>query len=233
MTTARGAPSMSPVELAGMIDHTLLAPGATAGDIERLCREAVEHCFASVCVNPARVELAASLLRAESSRVRVCSVVGFPLGAGLDKVGETKRVIGLGAEEIDMVISIGLLREGRLDEVLSEIEQVVRASGGRPVKVIMETCYLVDDQKLSVCDLAIEAGAAFVKTSTGFGSGGATEKDVRLLSGRARGRIGVKASGGIGTLDAARRMLRAGATRLGCSRSVSIMLEAEAERLDR
>jgi deoxyribose-phosphate aldolase len=224
---------MSPSELAEMIDHTLLSPGATTEDIEKLCREATKYCFASVCVNPARVELAASLLRAGSSRVRVCSVVGFPLGAGLDKAEEAGRVVRLGAEEIDMVISIGLLREGRPDDVLSEIEQVVRASSGLPVKVIMETCYLTDDQKLMVCDLAVEAGAAFVKTSTGFGSGGATEEDVRLLSGRAGGRIGVKASGGIGTLDAARRMIRAGATRLGCSRSVSIMLEAEAEHRGR
>ncbi|MBN1433491.1 deoxyribose-phosphate aldolase [Candidatus Fermentibacterales bacterium] len=207
-----------------MIDHTLLRADATSSDIERLCGEAIEHSFCSVCVNPCMVELASSLL--EGSGVLVCSVVGFPLGAGLCKAVEASMAVRLGAGEIDMVASISGILEGRTDEVRREVEDVVGASGGKPVKLIIETCLLSREQKLLGCDVAMEAGAAFVKTSTGFGAGGATVEDVRLLRERCAGRIGVKASGGIRTLDDALAMVEAGATRLGCSGSVQIMREA-------
>lgn len=209
--------------LASMIDHTLLRPDATAIDIRKLCLEAIEYNFASVCVNPVRVDYAVGLL--SDSGVMVCSVVGFPLGNGLSKFHETEQVVKLGADEIDMVIALGLLKDGLYHAVKEDIRAVVKAAQSRPVKVILETCYLTREEKIISCRLAEEAGAFFVKTSTGFGSGGATPEDVALLAASTGENIGVKASGGISTWEKAVSMIEAGASRLGCSASVSILNE--------
>ncbi len=208
-------------ELASKIDHTLLRPEAGPEDIERLCAEALEHGFATVCVNPAWVARAAGLLVDGDSGV--CSVVGFPLGATLCMAGETERAVADGADEIDMVIPVGHLRAGMLDHVSLTIGDVVDAAAGRPVKVIIETCLLAEDEKVTACRLALGAGASWVKTSTGYSSGGATAADVRLMREAVGGEIGVKASGGIRTLQDALAMLEAGAGRLGCSRSIGIV----------
>lgn len=209
--------------IARFIDHTLLKPDATAGQVRRLCAEAREHRFCAVCVNPCHVPLAAAEL--EGTGVLVATVIGFPLGATLAraKAAEAAAAVELGAGELDMVMNIGALRDGRDDIVRDDIAAVVAAARGRPVKVIIETCLLTDAEKRRATGLAIEAGAAFVKTSTGFSTGGATEPDVRLLAGAAAGRVGVKASGGIRDLAAARLMLAAGATRLGTSSGVEIV----------
>ena len=209
--------------LASMIDHTLLRPDATEIDIRKLCLEAIEYNFASVCVNPVRVNYAVDLL--SDSGVMVCSVVGFPLGNGLSKFHETEQVVKLGADEIDMVIALGFLKDGLYHAVKEDIRAVVKAAQSRPVKVILETCYLTREEKIISCRLAEEAGAFFVKTSTGFGSGGATPEDVALLAASTGENIGVKASGGISTWKKAVSMIEAGASRLGCSASVSIVNE--------
>jgi deoxyribose-phosphate aldolase len=208
-------------ELAGIIDHTCLAPDAGRREIDRLCREAAEYGFKSVCVNPLWVGLAAKLLGGR--RPLVCSVVGFPLGATTAKAFETARAVADGADEIDMVIPVGHLKQGSHDVVRRHITEVVEAAAGRPVKVILETCLLERREKVAACRLAVEAGAAWVKTSTGFGAGGATEADVRLMAETAGDRAGVKASGGIRTFEQALAMVKAGAGRLGCSRSVEIV----------
>ena len=212
-------------ELAKMIDHTLLDPTATREGIERLCEEAKAYNVHAVCVNSNWVPLAISSLK--GSDIKVCSTVGFPLGASLPevKVFEARTVIGLGAAEVDMVINIGALKSQDLAAVRNDIAQVVNSSGGSLVKVIIETAYLTSQEKVQACKLAEEAGAAFVKTSTGFGAGGATIADVSLMRKTVGNRLGVKAAGGIRTLRDALDMIEAGATRIGTSSTVQILRE--------
>lgn len=218
-------------EIAARIDHTLLSPAATATDVERLCREALEHGFATVCVNGAHVARCADTLR--GARVGITCVVGFPLGAGdpRAKSHEARLALEAGARELDMVIALGALRAGDRAGVLRDIEGVVaaaRAAGGC-VKVILETGLLDADEVVLACRLAEEAGADFVKTSTGFGPRGASLEDVRRMRASVSARMGVKASGGIRTPGFARELLDAGATRLGTSASVALVRAAAAE----
>ena len=212
-------------DLAALIDHTLLKPDAIRSDFERLCREAARHGFAAVCVNSSHVALCTALLR--DCQVPVAATVGFPLGAcsTVAKTAETERAIGDGAGEIDVVCAIGALREGRRELFLSDLRAVVGAAHGAPVKVILETCLLRDDEKRRGAEWAREAGAAFVKTSTGFSLGGATVEDVRLLRDAVGADFGVKASGGIRDAAAADEMIAAGANRLGTSAGVAIVTE--------
>jgi deoxyribose-phosphate aldolase len=220
-------PPATPIDasIARFIDHTLLRPDATAADIRKLCREACEYSFASVCVNPFWVELAARELA--DSRVKVCTVIGFPLGANTTaiKVAETEEAIRTGAGEIDMVINIGELRGGNHDAVRKDIAAVVQVArrSGAIVKVILETALLNDQEKTAAAQLARAAGADFVKTSTGFGPHGATAHDVALLRRAVGPEMGVKASGGIRTLEELNSMLAAGATRIGTSAGVKIV----------
>lgn len=215
-------------DLAKFIDHTLLKADATDADVERLCDEARRFGFASVCVNSRFVPLAVRILR--GSGVRTVSVVGFPLGAMATaaKSFEAQQAVLEGAEEIDMVLAVGALKQGDIEAVTDDIRAVVQASDSVPVKVILETGLLDDDEKIAACAAAKAAGAAFVKTSTGFGPGGATEADVALMRREVGDALGVKASGGIRTTDDARRMIAAGANRLGCSASVAIVGGGEA-----
>ena len=210
------------MKIASMIDHTILAAGATADQIGKLCREAVEYGFASVCVNSCRVPQARALL-ADSS-VKVCTVVGFPLGAMSTKAKayEAAAAVEDGADEVDMVINIGYVKDGAWDCVLDDIKAVRKACGDKVLKVILETCLLTDDEIVRACRTAVEAGADFVKTSTGFSTGGATEEAVRLMRKTVGPDVGVKASGGIRNLETALRMVEAGASRLGCSSGVAI-----------
>jgi deoxyribose-phosphate aldolase len=214
--------------LASMIDHTLLKPEATEPQIRQLCSEAKQYGFASVCVNPTHVKLCASLLK--DSPVRVCTVVGFPLGATLPQVKafEARQAIADGATEIDVVVNIGALKDKKDDLVERDIADVVQAAhaGGALVKVIIEAALLTDDEKVRACQLAKKAGAEFVKTSTGFGPGGATTHDVTLMRQTVGPKMGVKAAGGIRTLQDAQAMIEAGANRLGASASVKIVIEA-------
>lgn len=209
--------------IARTIDHTLLKPDATRKEIVTVCEEARRHNFASVCVNSTWIGLVAQLLA--GSPVKPICVVGFPLGAmsTAAKVAETVLAVEEGAQEIDMVLNIGALKGGDLSTVYEDIAAVVDAARSRPVKVILETSMLDRDQKISACVLAKAAGAAFVKTSTGFGGGGATVEDVRLMRAVVGPDIGVKASGGIRNTEVARNMLAAGADRLGASASVAIV----------
>jgi len=210
-------------ELARYIDHTLLKPDATAAQIEKLCAEARAHGFYAVCVNGDRVALARHHL--EDSPVRVAAVVGFPLGAmSADaKRYETEAAVDDGAHEIDVVLNIGRLKDGEDARVLRELRDIVEAADERPVKVILETCLLTRDEKVRACQLVLESGARFVKTSTGFGPGGATIEDVELLRATVGPRFGVKASGGIRDTTTALAMIAAGATRLGTSSGVAIV----------
>lgn len=218
------------MNLAGIIDHTILKPEATAADIQRVCAEARKHGFASVCVNPYWVSLAAFELR--GSAVKVCTVVGFPLGANITetKMAETVAAIRVGANEIDMVMNIGAMRSSNEIAVRNDIRAVVEVAhrGGALVKVILETALLSDDQKVAACRIAKQAGAEFVKTSTGFGPGGATAADIRLMRETVGPDMGVKASGGIRTLEDLRSMVAAGASRIGASASVAIVEAAAA-----
>jgi len=215
-------------ELAWMIDHSLLRPQATREELKKLCGEAIAFHFKAVCVNPVHVADAAVLLKGETPLI--CSVVGFPFGTHTpaSKAAETEETIRLGAQEVDMVLRVGALKEGRDDEVEEDIAAVVRVAAGRPVKVIIETCYLTEEEKIRGCKLSVKAGAAFVKTSTGYGSAGATTADVRLMRQAVGKGIGVKAAGGIRTLADALAMIEAGATRIGASASVAILREMEA-----
>jgi deoxyribose-phosphate aldolase len=213
-----------PQDLAHMIDHTLLKPDATAEQVQSLCEEAAEHSFASVCVNPFWVPVCAELLRGTS--VMVCTVIGFPLGASSPavKAHETRRAVADGAEEVDMVINVGALKSGLTDLVRRDIAGVVEAAGpGVTVKVILETASLTDDEKITGCQLSVEARADFVKTSTGFGPGGATAADVALMRRIVGPDVGVKASGGIRDQKKALQMVQAGASRIGASASVKIV----------
>jgi deoxyribose-phosphate aldolase len=214
------------MDLAKMIDHTNLKASTVKEEILKLTKEAKEYQFASVCVNPTWVELAAQELK--GTDVKVCTVIGFPLGANTKevKVYETKDAIEKGAEEIDMVINIAKLKDGDDDYVESEIAGVVEASKGKAiVKVIIETCLLTDDEKKQVCSLAVKAGADFVKTSTGFSTGGATIEDVALMKQTVGAHVGVKASGGIRSKEDAQAMVHAGATRIGASSGIAIVTE--------
>ncbi|GAV25090.1 2-deoxyribose-5-phosphate aldolase [Carboxydothermus islandicus] len=218
---------VNPTDIAQRIDHTLLKATATYTDIEKLCQEAKQFNFKSVCVNPVFVPFAFQILK--DTEIKVCTVIGFPLGATSTavKAFETSWAVDNGATEIDMVINIGALKAGRYDEVLTDIKEVVSAAKGKNpnvvVKVIIETCYLTDEEKIKACELAVEAGADFVKTSTGFGTGGATVEDVRLMKRTVGEKAEVKASGGIRSLADAIKMIEAGATRLGTSSGVLIM----------
>jgi deoxyribose-phosphate aldolase len=217
------------MDIASLIDHTLLKPEATPEQIAQLCAEAREYGFASVCVNPIYVKLAARLLK--DSPVKVCSVVGFPLGATPPEVKafEARKAIRQGASEIDMVIHVGALKAGDDDHVERDIAAVVAAShaGGAICKVIIETCYLSDDEKVRACEITKRANADFVKTSTGFGPAGATVEDVALMRRTVGPEMGVKAAGGIRTLATLQAMVAAGASRIGASASVKIIQEAQ------
>ena len=218
--------------LAGMIDHTLLKPDATPEQIAQLCFEARKYGFASVCVNPAWVELCAQLLK--GSPVKVCTVIGFPLGASAAdvKAFETKTAVEQGATEIDMVINIGALKARDLELVAGDIRQVVKTAhpAGAIVKVIIEAALLTDEEKTIACLLSKEAGADFVKTSTGFASGGATAHDVALMRRTVGPEMGVKAAGGVRTFEDAEQMIKAGATRIGASAGVKIIQGPSAEK---
>ena len=215
-------------DIARLIDHTLLKPDATRNDVKKLCEEALRFGFASVCVNPWNVSQAAEILH--GSAVRVCTVVGFPLGATPPQVKmfETEECIKLGAQEIDMVINIGALKSGEDAAVESDIRGVVEAShrGGAITKVILETALLTTEEKIRGSICAKNAGADFVKTSTGFSTGGATAEDVRLMRAVVGGEIGVKAAGGVRSLEDLKKMVEAGATRIGASASIKILEQA-------
>ena len=214
--------------VAGMIDHTLLKPDATRADIEKLCREAAEFHFATVCINPTWVALSARLLA--GSGVGVCTVIGFPLGATTSDVKhyETRRAIFDGAAEIDMVINVGALKSGDYELVGRDISAVVQPcrEAGRVSKVIIETSLLTDEEKVMACTLSKAAGADFVKTSTGFASGGATPADVALMRRVVGAEMGVKASGGVRDFEGLKAMVAAGATRVGASAGVKIVQES-------
>ena len=211
------------MELNKYIDHTLLKADATSDQISKLCNEAKEYDFASVCVNTCYVPLCAELL--EGTDVNVCCVVGFPLGAMASeaKANEAKWAVDNGAKEVDMVINIGALKEGNIDYVTEDIRKVVEASKPAIVKVIIETCLLTDEEKVKACEASLNAGAAFVKTSTGFSTAGATPEDVALMKNTVKDNCKVKAAGGIRTYEDAMKMIDAGADRLGCSAGIKIM----------
>ncbi len=211
--------------MASMIDHTILKASATEEMIEALCQEAIKYNFASVCINPVFVKFAAKKL--SHSNVKVCTVIGFPLGANSPetKAFEATKAVEDGAHEIDMVINVGMLKSGNLKYVEDEISRVVKASKGALVKVIIETCFLTDEEKVTACKLAKNSGANFVKTSTGFGTGGATAADVALMRKTVGASMGVKASGGIRSLSETLAVIEAGANRIGTSSGVSIIDE--------
>lgn len=206
-----------------LIDHTLLKQDATPDQIIKLCEEAKEFDFMSVCVNPAYVPLASDCLR--GSDVKVCTVIGFPLGMNLTrtKVDEAKLAIAQGAEEIDMVINVGMLKNGNDDFVQEEIKLLKEVAGKKVLKVIIETCLLTDDEKVRACIAAKNAGADFVKTSTGFSTGGATAADIALMRKTVGPEMGVKASGGVRTHEDLIAMVEAGATRIGTSNGTKII----------
>lgn len=212
------------MNIASMIDHTLLKPEATEEMIENLCKEAKENGFAAVCVNPFYVKKAKELL--EGTEVKVATVVGFPLGANVKEVKafEAKKAIEDGADEIDMVINIGALKNGDYEIVKEDIKAVVdEAKGKAIVKVIIETCLLTDEEKIKACELAKEAGAHYVKTSTGFNKAGATVEDVKLMKETIGENMKIKASGGIRDYETAKAMIDAGASRIGASSSTKII----------
>ncbi len=228
MTPAKPAPEARDWKsVARVIDHTILKPEATPGQIEQLCREALQYGFAAVCVQPSYVAQAAALLR--GTEVKVASVIAFPQGATLTSIKhyEAVQVISLGAQEVDMVQNVGALKAGNRDLVQTDIAAVVEAAhaNGAIVKVIMENALLTHDEKVLACELALAAGADFVKTSTGFSSGGATAEDVALMRSIVGERAGVKAAGGIRTATDALKMMAAGANRIGASASVAIVKE--------
>jgi len=215
---------MATTNIAAMIDHTLLKPEATREQIVSLCQEAKENKFFSVCVNPAWVSTSNELL--QGSSVKVCTVIGFPLGATTSetKAFETKNAVDNGADEVDMVINIGALKDKNDSLVEKDIRAVVDAAKGRALtKVIIETSLLTKEEKIRACKLSVKAGADYVKTSTGFSTGGATVEDIALMRQTVGPEIGVKASGGVRSTADAQKMLEAGATRIGASSSVSII----------
>ena len=214
---------MDKAQIAKMIDHTILKAEATEKEVIKLCKEAVEYNFASVCVNPAMVSVAANVL--EGTDVDVCTVIGFPLGANTTEVKafETADAIAKGATEVDMVINVGKLKERNLEYVKNDIKAVVDAAKGKALtKVIIEACLLTDEEKVIACELSKEAGADFVKTSTGFSTGGATASDIKLMRETVGPDMGVKASGGVRSREDAELMIENGATRIGASASIAI-----------
>ncbi|MCV9884905.1 deoxyribose-phosphate aldolase [Metabacillus halosaccharovorans] len=219
-------------KIANMIDHTALKADTTRDVIEKLCQEATEYQFASVCVNPTWVETAAQLLK--NSEVKVCTVIGFPLGANTPetKAFETMDAIEKGATEVDMVINIGALKDKNDDLILKDIKAVVDAANGKALtKVIIETSLLTEEEKVRACELSVKAGADFVKTSTGFSTGGATVEDISLMRKTVGPTIGVKASGGVRDTEGAEALIKAGATRIGASSGVAI-IKGEASTSD-
>lgn len=221
----------APADVAPFIDHTLLKPDATRSQIERLCDEAVRYKFYAVCVNPFWVPYCSRSLKGK--KVKVCTVAGFPLGAvdSRTKEFEAMNAIERGADEVDMVINIGALKSGDRKVVEEDVRSVIRTCKGTAVvKVIIETCLLSDDEKVLACEIAKDAGADFVKTSTGFSSAGATAEDVALMRRVVGSTMGVKASGGIRTFEDAKRMLLSGATRIGASASVRIVTNSGSEK---
>lgn len=220
------------MDYAKMIDHTFLKPEATKEQVKNLCEEAVQYGFHSVCVNSSFVYYCAELLK--DSDVKVCTVIGFPLGAmsTAGKAAEAQAAVADGAEELDMVIHVGMIKSGDWDYVKQDIASVVEAAGDKAiVKVILETCLLTDEEKRKACMICKEAGASFVKTSTGFSNGGATVKDVALMREAVGSDMGVKASGGIRSFQDARAMVEAGADRIGASSGIAIIREQkEGER---
>ncbi|WMJ84058.1 deoxyribose-phosphate aldolase [Oscillospiraceae bacterium LTW-04] len=207
------------------VDHTLLKPEATEAQIKALCQEALEHNTASVCINPRYIPLAVSILQ---GKVPVCTVIGFPLGAMTTeaKVLEARDAVAKGADEIDMVISIGDLKDGKLESIEAEIRAVKEVVGNHILKVIIETCLLTDEEKRQMCHIVEKAGADYIKTSTGFSSGGATEADVSLFTKETQGRIKIKAAGGIKSYRDMLTFLSLGADRLGSSSAIRLMKEA-------
>lgn len=211
------------MDIAKMIDHTMLKADALSKTVAQYCEEAVTHGFASVCVNSCQVPLVASRLK--GSGVKTCCVVGFPLGAMLTsaKAFEASEAVKAGAQEVDMVINIGAVKDKNWDFVRDDIQAVVEASKPAIVKVIIETCLLTDEEKVKACELSEEAGAAFVKTSTGFSTGGATVEDIRLMRKTVGDRLQVKASGGIRTPEFARELAEAGADRIGAGNGIILL----------
>ena len=217
---------MNDIKINKLIDHTVLKAFATSKDIEKLCLEAIKYDFASVCVNPCFVSLAYQMLK--DTDVKVCTVIGFPLGANTTnvKVLETKDAIKNGATEIDMVINVSKAKEHDYDYIYEEMKEIVEASKPNIVKAILETCYLTQEEIASLCKVATKAGVTFVKTSTGFGSGGAKAEDVAIMKANISENMSVKASGGIRTYQSLQEMVKAGATRIGTSNGVTIIEEA-------
>ncbi len=219
--------NLSAKDLSVYIDHTLLKPDATKLQIRKLCEEALEHHFYAVCVNSGLVSTAREVLR--SSKIQIASVVGFPLGVNdsASKAFETNRAVNLGATEIDMVINIGALKAGEFNFVERDIFDVVRAAEGKIVKVILETALLTDEEKKKACELSVKAGAHFVKTCTGFGGGGATIADIELMKSVVGNSAKIKASGGVRDFETAKKLILAGANRLGTSSGVALVNGAE------
>lgn len=215
------------MKLSKYIDHTKLGPTVVQEDIEKLCAEAIEHDFMSVCVDPVYVPLASKLLK--DSSVLVCTVIGFPSGMHQSavKAFEAKTAIQEGADEIDMVINIGALKAGNIDLVYEDIKAVKQACGKTLLKVIIETCFLTNEEKVVACELAKKANADFVKTSTGFATGGATVEDIKLMRATVKDSLGVKASGGVRSYEDAMNMINAGATRIGASSGIKIVNKKE------
>ncbi|SHK33525.1 deoxyribose-phosphate aldolase [Tepidibacter formicigenes] len=212
------------MKLAKYIDHTVLKAQTTEADVKKICSEAKEYGFFSVCINPAYIEFAKEELK--GSDVKVCTVIGFPLGANTSEVKafETKDAIQKGADEVDMVINIGALKDKKYDYVEKDIKAVVDAADKKAlVKVIIETCYLTDEEKKIACELSKKAGADYVKTSTGFGTGGATPQDIKLMRETVGEDVGVKASGGVRTTEDAKAVIENGASRIGASSSIAIV----------
>ena len=209
-------------EILSHVDHTLLKPEATEQQIIKLCREALEYNTASVCINPRYIPLAVSIL---GDKIPVCTVIGFPLGAmSLEaKVFEAKDAVAKGAKEIDMVISVGDVKDGKFDAIKAEIKSVKNAVGNLILKVIIETCLLTDDEKRRLCHVVADAGADYIKTSTGFSTGGATPHDIELFASELNGRIKIKAAGGIKTREDMELFLNLGADRLGSSSAIKIL----------
>ncbi len=216
---------MSPNPMAKYFDHTILKPSATTAEIKKICEEAISYGFYSVCVNPVNVKMVKALLA--GTEVKVCSVVGFPSGAhtSIIKSIETEQAVNDGADEIDMVINMGALKDKEVDFVENDIRTVVKAAGGKIVKVILETCLLEESEIIKACSISRKAGAHFVKTSTGFAGGGATVADIALMRKTVGSDLQIKASGGIKTLEDTKKMIEAGADRIGASAGVAIMKE--------
>ncbi|WP_461204313.1 deoxyribose-phosphate aldolase [Clostridium sp. DL1XJH146] len=217
--------------LARMIDHTILKPDTQLEQVKKVCKEALEYNFASVCINSSFVKLVADELK--GSEVKVCTVIGFPLGAATTNVKEVETIEAIenGAQEVDMVINIGRMKDGDYEYVLKDIKAVVEAAKGKALtKVIIETCLLTNEEKKKACEISKEAGADFVKTSTGFSTGGATPEDIKLMRETVGNEMGVKASGGVRKLEDALIMIKNGATRIGASSSVEIINGLEVEK---